>query len=58
MTDSERFQLEMLLLSRIEILDGEEWSLSKSMDDCIDTSQTETASSIKTSDLPVSKNLP
>jgi hypothetical protein len=58
MTDSERFQLEMLLLSRIEILDGEEWSLSKSMDERIGRSQTGTASSVKTGDLPVSKNLP
>ena len=58
MNDFERFQLEMLLLSRIEILDGEEWSLSKSMDDRIDASQTDTALSIKTSDLPVSKNPP
>ena len=58
MNDFERFQLEMQLLSRIEILDGEEWSLSKSMDESIDTIQTDTASSIKTGDLPVSKNLP
>jgi hypothetical protein len=58
MTDSERFQLEMQLLSRIEILDGEEWSLSKSIDDRIDANQSGTAPSTKIADLPVSKNLP
>jgi hypothetical protein len=58
MNDFERFQLEMLLLSRIEILDGEEWSLSKSIDDLIYANQSGTAPSTKIADLPVSKNLP